>query len=176
MTGATDQKTDMEALKLEREKENVRIEEQKKLIDEQLKEVEPMLAEAREAVGSIKSESLSEIRSLRAPPEAIRDILQAVLLFMGILDTSWEAMRKFLAKSGVKEEIINFDARRITPEVHKKVEALLKAKAASFDPKNARRASVAAAPLAAWVQANLQYSAIIEKIAPLENEKNILVK
>lgn len=57
-------------------------------------QVEPMLREAREAVGSIKSESLSEIRSLRAPPEAIRDILQAVLLFMGIFDTSWEAMRK----------------------------------------------------------------------------------
>jgi len=49
-----------------------------------------LLKEAREAVGSIKSESLSEIRSLRAPPEAIRDILQAVLLFMGILDVSWE--------------------------------------------------------------------------------------
>lgn len=56
--------------------------------------VEPLLREARQAVGSIKSESLSEIRSLRAPPESIRDILQAVLLFMGIFDTSWEAMRK----------------------------------------------------------------------------------
>uniref|UniRef100_A0A914XX81 Cytoplasmic dynein 2 heavy chain 1 n=1 Tax=Panagrolaimus superbus TaxID=310955 RepID=A0A914XX81_9BILA len=176
MTGATDQKTDMEQLKFEREKENVKIEEQKKLIDEQLKEVEPLLQGAREAVGSIKSEALSEIRSLRAPPEAIRDILQAVLLFMGILDTSWEAMRKFLAKSGVKDEIINFDARRITPEVGKKVSALLKQKSASFDPKNAKRASAAAAPLAAWVQANLQYSSIIEKIAPLENEKNALMK
>ena len=58
-------------------------------------QVEPQLKAAREAVGSIKSESLSEIRSLRAPPETIRDILQAVLLFMGILDTSWEAMRKY---------------------------------------------------------------------------------
>lgn len=95
---------------------------------------------------------------------------------MGILDTSWEAMRKFLAKSSVKEEIINFDARRITPDVAKKVGALIKSKEASFDPKNARRASIAAAPLASWVMANLQYAAIIEKIAPLENEKNTLVK
>ncbi|GMT01203.1 hypothetical protein PENTCL1PPCAC_23377, partial [Pristionchus entomophagus] len=121
MSGATDQKMSMEELKATTEKENVKIEEQKKIIDEQLSEVEPLIAEAREAVGSIKSESLSEIRSLRAPPEAVRDILQAVLLFMGILDTSWEAMRKFLAKSGVKEEIINFDAHRITSDVHKKV-------------------------------------------------------
>lgn len=163
------------------------------------------MREAREAVGSIKSESLSEVRSLRAPPEAIRDILQAVLLFMGILDTSWEAMRKFLAKSGVKEDIINFDARRITPEMAKRVNSLVKAKASSFDPKNAKRASagqfalkgrgcgcvdrvnyfiifcvcmfhLAAAPLAAWVTANLQYAIIIEKIAPLEQKKSTLEK
>ncbi|KAK6020319.1 hypothetical protein OSTOST_14030, partial [Ostertagia ostertagi] len=40
---------------------------------------------------------------------------------------------------------------------------------------NAKRASVAAAPLAAWVTANLQYSEILEKISPLEQEKNQLV-
>lgn len=102
-----------------------------------------MLQEARKAVGSIKSESLSEIRSLRAPPEAIRDILQAVLLFMGILDNSWEAMRKFLAKNGVKDEIINFDARKVAPDVHKRVQNLVKSKANSFDEKVAKRASIA---------------------------------
>lgn len=85
-------------------------------------------------------------------------------------------MRKFLSKSGVKEEIINFDAHRISRDVHKKVSALVQSKAASFDPKNARRASVAAQPLAAWVTANLQYSTILEKISPLENEKNQLLK
>ncbi|WKX91874.1 hypothetical protein Q1695_010144 [Nippostrongylus brasiliensis] len=175
MTGAEDQRSSMQQLRAATEEENAKIEAKKKHIEEQLKEVEPLLKEARSAVGSIKSESLSEIRSLRAPPEAIRDILQAVLLFMGILDTSWEAMRKFLSKSSVKDEIINFDAHRITRDVHKKVTALVKTKEASFDPKNAKRASVAAAPLAAWVTANLQYSEILEKISPLEQEKNQLV-
>lgn len=112
------------------------------------------------------------------------------MLFMGILDTSWEAMRKFLSKTGVKDEIIGFDARRITKDVHKKVSTLVASKRSSFDPKvrhfpfilktrlfqTAKRASVAAAPLAAWVLANLQYSEILEKIAPLENEKNELAK
>uniref|UniRef100_A0A158Q7Q4 Cytoplasmic dynein 2 heavy chain 1 n=1 Tax=Elaeophora elaphi TaxID=1147741 RepID=A0A158Q7Q4_9BILA len=161
MTNTNYQRSDMEQLKLATVKENERIEKQKALIDEQLREVEPVLREAREAVGSIKSESLSEIRSLRAPPEAIRDILQAVLLFMGIFDTSWEAMRKFLARNGVKDEIINFDARRISPDVNKK---------------NAKRASAAAAPLAAWVRANLDYSTILERVAPLQKEKNDLIK
>ncbi len=53
----------MESLKLAAEKENVRIEEQKTVIDAQLADVEPLLREAREAVGGIKSESLTEIRS-----------------------------------------------------------------------------------------------------------------
>lgn len=41
----------------------------------------------------------------------------------------------YLAKSGVKDEIMNFDAHRITPEIRKNVADLLKRKAASFDPK-----------------------------------------
>jgi dynein heavy chain 2 len=61
-----------------------------------------------------------------------------------------------LAKNGVKEEIINFDARKVSPDVHKRVQTLVKSKANSFDQKVAKRASVAAAPLAAWVMANLE--------------------
>uniref|UniRef100_A0A914HVR0 Cytoplasmic dynein 2 heavy chain 1 n=1 Tax=Globodera rostochiensis TaxID=31243 RepID=A0A914HVR0_GLORO len=176
MSGATEQKEDMEKLKSATEAENVKIEEQKKLIEQQLADVEPLLNEARKAVGSLKSEHLSEVRSLRSPATSIRDILEAVLLFMGILDTSWESMRRFLAKSGVKEEVINFDVRRITPSTAKKVGTLVKSKAASFDPINAKNASTAIAPLAAWVTANLQYALILEKIAPLEQKKESLVK
>lgn len=68
-------------------------------------EIEPLIQEACAAVGNIKSESLSEIRSLRAPPDVIRDILEGVLRLMGIQDTSWNSMKTFLAKRGVKEDI-----------------------------------------------------------------------
>lgn len=77
----------------------------KKGIEIELSDVEPLIQEARSAVSSIKAESLSEIRSLRAPPEIIRDILEGVLRLMGIQDTSWNSMKTFLAKRGVKEEI-----------------------------------------------------------------------
>ena len=40
----------------------------------------------------------------------------------------------------------------------------------------AKRASVAAAPLAAWVKANVTYSAVLEKISPLEQEQASLTK
>ncbi|MEQ2202446.1 hypothetical protein XENOCAPTIV_000296, partial [Xenoophorus captivus] len=84
----------------------------------------------------------------------------------------------FLAKRGVREEIATFDARNITPEIRQSVEELLNRNKASFEPKwvlifsqNAKRASAAAAPLAAWVKANVQYSFVLERIEPLEREQ-----
>ena len=41
---------------------------------------------------------------------------------------------------------------------------------------NAKRASTAAAPLAAWVKANVKYSYVLEKIEPLELEQTQLEK
>lgn len=46
----------------------------------------------------------------------------------------------------------------------------------SFNPKSSKRASVAAAPLAAWVTANVRYSHVMDKIKPLEKEQNKLKK
>lgn len=93
---------------------------------------------------------------------------------MGLNDTSWVSMKSFLARRGVKEEIINFDARKITPEMSSKVEDLLRRKPNSFEEKVAKRASAAAAPLATWVVANLSFARVLQKIKPLEDEQNKL--
>jgi hypothetical protein len=168
------------------------------------------------------------------PPEAIADVLSAVLMLLGINDTSWLSMKKFLMNRGVKDEILNFDAHRITPEIRKvrtqdsnrsrrnllwpdpyhrgwifsapdksvqhtrslhlggrlneytaprsvQIPALLltpfpwqavsnhvRQKQSSFEKETITRVSVAAAPLAIWVKANIKYSIVLEKIEPLE--------
>ncbi|KAK5608849.1 Cytoplasmic dynein 2 heavy chain 1 [Crenichthys baileyi] len=171
MQNASDQKTEMEKIKEKMAQEVSKIGERKAKIDDELKEVQPLVEEAKRAVGNIKPEALSEIRSLRMPPDVIRDILEGVLRLMGVFDTTWVSMKSFLAKRGVREEIATFDARNITPEIRQSVEELLNRNKASFDPKNAKRASAAAAPLAAWVKANVQYSFVLERIEPLEREQ-----
>uniref|UniRef100_A0A3Q3KJ04 Cytoplasmic dynein 2 heavy chain 1 n=1 Tax=Monopterus albus TaxID=43700 RepID=A0A3Q3KJ04_MONAL len=171
MQNASDQKTEMEKIKGKMAQEVSKIEERKAKIDDELKEVQPLVDEAKHAVGNIKPEALSEIRSLRMPPDVIRDILEGVLRLMGIFDTSWVSMKSFLAKRGVREDIATFEARNITPDIRQSVEELLNRNKASFDPKNAKRASAAAAPLAAWVKANVQYSHVLERIEPLEREQ-----
>lgn len=174
MRSANNQKTDMLELKKQTEESSKKLMVRKKAIEEELSLVEPILKEASAAVGQIKSEALSEIRSLRAPPDTVRDILEGVLRLMGIRDTSWNSMKTFLAKRGVKEDIRSLDPARISPENCVSVEKLLKAKSDSFDERNAKRASAAAAPLAAWVKANVQYSKVIQSIKPLEREQNEL--
>lgn len=174
MRNANEQKSNMLELKKETQINSEKLKERQKEIALELAEVEPILNEASNAVGQIKAESLSEIRSLRAPPETIRDILEGVLRLMGVRDTSWNSMKTFLAKRGVKEDIRSLDPSRISIENCEAVEKLLKSKANSFNIKNAKRASAAAAPLAAWVQAMVRYVKVIQSIEPLEKEQNKL--
>ncbi|KAH8263165.1 hypothetical protein KR044_005503 [Drosophila immigrans] len=174
MHNANEQKSNMLELKQQTQSSSEQLKQRQREIQLELAEVEPILAEASNAVGQIKSEALSEIRSLRAPPEAVRDILEGVLRLMGIRDTSWNSMKTFLAKRGVKEDIRSLDPAHISPENCQAVERLLAAKGDSYESKNAKRASAAAAPLAAWVQASVRYARVIQSIKPLEREQQQL--
>merc|ERR1719171_887628 len=102
--------------------------EKKAEIEEQLRGIQPVLEAAKEAVGGIKSDNLNEIRSLKMPPEAIRDVLEGVLRIMGNYDTSWISMKRFLGNKSVKDELINFDSRKIMPEIRESVEEILRQK------------------------------------------------
>ena len=93
------------------------------------------------------------------------------MLEIFILFDFYSSMKNFLAKRGVKEEILNFDARRVNPKNREIVEALLEEKSNSFDPNVAKKASSVAAPLASWVLANVKFSYVLDKIKPLEQEQ-----
>lgn len=82
----------MEQLKVKVNDETQFIERQKREIDDELAETQPLVDQAKQAVGSLKQETLTEIRSLRNPPEVIKDILEGVLKLMGATDTSWPSM------------------------------------------------------------------------------------
>ncbi|KAJ3197037.1 Cytoplasmic dynein 2 heavy chain 1 [Irineochytrium annulatum] len=173
---ASDQKKEMEALSIQLKEEEENLIVRKSSIEGELAEVEPIVKAAQAAVGEIKPESLTEIRSLRAPPPAVRDVLEGVLRLMGTLDMSWNSMRGFLGKRTIKDEIMNFNARNITKQVRDTVTDLLKTKRDSFEEANIKRTSTAAAPLAMWVKANVQYSAVLERIGPLEADLGRLTK
>ncbi|CAM4781010.1 unnamed protein product [Rotaria magnacalcarata] len=176
MADAGTQKNEMEQLKVKVNEETAYIERQKREIDDELAETQPLVEQAKQAVGSLKADTLVEIRSFRAPPDVIKDILEGVLKLMGVSDTSWTSMKAFLGKRGVKEEIMSYDPRNVVAENRESVEQLLRKKADSFLQENAAKASQAAGPLATWVVANVKYSRVLEKISPLEEKQNKLRK
>jgi dynein heavy chain 2 len=172
MQQAAERRQETETLEVsaQRDQESNALEKQN--IERELNEIQPILEAAKKAVGSIKSDHLNEIRALKMPPEPIHDVLNGVLRLMGNNDNSWSSMKKFLTGSGAIARIMNFDPRSITPEVRNDVEKLLKEKANSFDHATIYRVSVAAAPLAKWVHACVRYSAVLVKVAPMEEKLN----
>ena len=86
----------MEQLKEKVNEETSFIERQKREIDDELAETQPLIDQAKQAVGNLKSDTLVEIRSLRSPPEVIRDILEGVLKLMGASDTTWQSMTAYV--------------------------------------------------------------------------------
>ena len=192
MHQSEDKKVELEELQQRIGIETATLKERKSKIDSELESIEPILQTAKAAVGNIQSSSLAEIRSLRAPPDVIRDIMEGVLRLMGIKDTTWGSMKSFLSRKGTIltinafhnlyfiiffnefhqgiNEIINFDCRSIKPDVLQTMEQLLESRSESFKSVNARRASIAAASLAEWVKANVDYARVLNKIDPLERE------
>ncbi|GFR50179.1 hypothetical protein Agub_g12346, partial [Astrephomene gubernaculifera] len=170
MLKAADRRKEVEVLKKRTAVEEVEMKQRRVKVEEELSEVQPLIDAARKAVGNIKKDNISEIRSLKMPPDAIRDVLEGVLMILGQQDTSWNNMKTFLGKSSVKDDIINYDAHKITPEIRARVDKLLAAKGNSFEDAVIRRVSVAAAPMAQWVKANTEFSKVLQRVSPLEAE------
>ncbi|GET89825.1 dynein heavy chain, putative [Leishmania tarentolae] len=139
-------------------------------VEAELGSIKPMMEAARDAVSTIRSEQLSEIRSLPSPPEAIRVVLEGVLALLGMNDVSWQSMRQFLGERGAKQRILDFDVKNVTPDIRRRVDKLLHDRASFFKAETIQRASVAAAPMAEWVKAMVSYSSIMERISPLTQQ------
>lgn len=82
----------------------------------------------------------------------------------------------FLRDRSVIDNILNFEARNITPSIRKEVEDTITKNSSSFDRRNADRASAAAGPLCDWVIANVKFSKVLETVKPLEEEMNKLLR
>ncbi|KAJ4457360.1 putative Cytoplasmic dynein 2 heavy chain 1 [Paratrimastix pyriformis] len=88
----------------------------------------------------------------------------------GVPELPWQKARSFLLEKGVRDQLLHFDAHAITPHIRQQLLRHISDNPNSFDQKVIGRVSQAAAPLALWVKANLDYSVVLEKIAPLERE------
>ena len=86
-------------------------------------------------------------------------------------------MKRFLSNASVISQIVNYDARSVTPQLRKKVDKIINENPSSFEYNTIYNVSRATAPLASWVKANVKYSEVLLKIEPLTSElDNLLMK
>lgn len=130
----------------------------------------PQIDQAKKAVSGITKSNLDWLRGLRQPPSAIQDVLSGVLRVFGYSDNSWQKMKQFLGQKEVIDQILDFDPRSMTKDTRREVDQLIREHANSFEEQVIYHASPAAGPMADWVKAVLKYSAVVEKIRPLEIE------
>ena len=146
------------------------------MVENELSGIQPEVDAARSAVGELKASNLNEIKNFRVPPDAVVHVLGAVMQFLGHSDTTWQSMKRFLSNAGVIGQIINFDARAVTPKLRSKVNKIINENPTSFEASVIINSSRAAAPLAAWVKANVKFSEVLLKIEPLTSELDGLMQ
>mmetsp|Transcript_6643 Transcript_6643/g.9053 ORF Transcript_6643/g.9053 Transcript_6643/m.9053 type:complete len:198 (-) Transcript_6643:706-1299(-) len=169
-------KTEVETLQAHCANDELVISERKIMVERELSTIQPEVDAARASVGELKSSNLNEIKGFRVPPDPVTHVLGAVMQFLGQTDISWNAMKRFLSNSGVIGQIVNYDARGVTPGLRKKVQKIMNENPSSFDYNTIYNVSRATAPLASWVKANVKYSEVLLKIEPLTAELDNLVQ
>lgn len=170
MSVASERKIEVESIRQTLGAEEQNLAKRKVVIEQELKDVQPLLETAKQAVGGIKKDNLSELRAFRQPPPAIAKVLAACLTLVGENDLSWQNIKATLGRPSFKEEIMHFDAANVSVANRKKVEDMMKKDSDAFDEAKIKRVNVAAAPLCTWCLASVQYSKVLESVAPLRAE------
>ncbi|KAG5494148.1 hypothetical protein JKF63_01983 [Porcisia hertigi] len=167
------QKRSIHKIQKELDKEHSAIQERKAVIEGRLSGIQPVLDAALSAVSSIRSDHLTELRSMAKPPAAVQCVMQGVVLLIEAGKSTdaatWPAIRKVLA-GDIKSQILNFDIDNANTAARGQVERFIAANTESFKREVIARASKAAAPMAEWLKAVIEYNKVLETVAPMRDE------
>lgn len=136
----------------------------------QLAEVEPLVEEAQKGVKNIKKEHLTEMRSMNHPPDAVKLTLESVCTFLGFDVKTWRDVQNVVRKEDFIARIIEYNGEK---QYSKELTTFMDEKYMKnpiYNYETVNRASKACGPLFMWLQAQLRYSAILDKLEPLRQQ------
>lgn len=141
---------------------------------EDLAKAEPAVEEARRSVSNIKKQHLTEVRSMLNPPEPVKLAMESVCSLLGNRVDGWKSVQAVIRKDDFIASIVNYDnERQMTRQLrHKMQTEYLSNPSFTFEIVN--RASKACGPLVQWVSAQVNYSAILDRVGPLREEVKAL--
>ncbi|KAL2416799.1 Dynein heavy chain, cytoplasmic [Exophiala dermatitidis] len=152
------------------EKQEKEIASRKEIVLGDLAKAEPAVLEAQRSVSNIKRQHLTEVRSMANPPAGVKLALESVCALLGHKVDSWKSIQAVVRKDDFIANIVNYDnEQHMTPALRQKMRHdYLSNDDFTFEKVN--RASKACGPLVQWVEAQVNYSEILDRVGPLRAE------
>lgn len=156
------------------EKQEREVAERREVVLNDLARAEPAVVEAQRSVQNIKRQHLTEVRSMQNPPAGVKLALESVCTLLGHRATDWKSIVSIVRRDDFIASIVNYDnERQMTPQHRTKMRNEYLSKD-EFTFERVNRASKACGPLVQWVEAQVNYSEILDRVGPLREEVNLL--
>ncbi|OTB20055.1 hypothetical protein K445DRAFT_313860 [Daldinia sp. EC12] len=152
------------------EKQEAEVASRREVVLNDLARAEPAVEEAKASVSNIKRQHLTEVRSMGSPPQGVRLAMEAVCALLGHKITDWKNVQAIVRQDNFIASIVNFDNEK---QMTKSLRTLMRTKFLAqpdFTYEKVNRASKACGPLVQWVEAQVNYSEILDRVGPLRDE------
>ncbi|KAI1076782.1 cytoplasmic dynein heavy chain, partial [Whalleya microplaca] len=152
------------------EKQEAEVASRKEVVLNDLARAEPAVEEAKASVSNIKRQHLTEVRSMGSPPQGVRLAMESVCTLLGHKIQDWKNVQAVVRKDDFIASIVNFDNER---QMTKSLRTQMRTKFLNdkeFTYEKVNRASKACGPLVQWVEAQVNYSEILDRVGPLREE------
>jgi len=161
-------------IQIDLDKQEEEVAKRKEVVNADLEKAEPAVLDAQESVSNIKRQHLTEVRSMGNPPAGVKLALEAVCTLLGHKADSWKTIQGIVRRDDFIASIVGYDNERQMTRNHRlrmQNDFLSKEE---FTYERVNRASKACGPLVQWVEAQVNYSAILDRIGPLREEADQL--
>jgi dynein heavy chain 1 len=156
------------------EKQEAEVSSRKQIVLQDLARAEPAVEEAKASVSNIKRQHLTEVRSMSSPPQGVRLALDSVCTLIGHKVSDWKQVQAVIRRDDFITSIINFDnEKQMTKALRLKMRNEFLANP-EFTFERVNRASKACGPLVQWVEAQVSYAEILDRVGPLREEVDLL--
>ncbi|KAK6296724.1 hypothetical protein J4Q44_G00328660 [Coregonus suidteri] len=135
------------------------------------KEVSPLYQTALDALQSLSTSGLVEVRRYRFPPDGVIIVMDAICLLFN-RPRNWESSKQLLGQSNFFQELEFFDCSMLSDDLFRQLGQIVQQRA--FLPESVRGMSRACESLCRWVRAVYQYACVQRHMAPQEARKKQL--
>ncbi|KAF1817029.1 putative dynein heavy chain, cytosolic [Eremomyces bilateralis CBS 781.70] len=152
------------------EKQEQEITARRAVVEQDLARAEPAVLEAQKSVSNIKRQHLTEVRSMTSPPAGVKLALESVCTLLGHKAADWRAIQAIIRRDDFIASIVTYDNEaQMTKNLRVRMRNEFLSKE-EFTFERVNRASRACGPLVQWVEAQVNFSEILDRVGPLREE------